>query len=140
LRVSAERCTEEVHVAGKARVYPKEFREDAVRLYRSSGKPLATVSRELGIAIQSRRNSLKQDGLDTGRRTDGGTTEERDELGHLRRENRILIDCALSRPRPRGSQSSTGWRLGTNRPRRHSSLAMLAPLEFERRWQNTAIS
>jgi hypothetical protein len=28
-------------VAGKTRAYPKEFREDAVRLYRTSGKSLA---------------------------------------------------------------------------------------------------
>jgi hypothetical protein len=37
----AKRRTKEVHVAGKSRAYPKEFREDAVRLYRTSGKTLA---------------------------------------------------------------------------------------------------
>ncbi len=52
------------------RAYTKEFREDAVRLYRSS----------------------KQIDLDSGKRTDGLTSEERDELRRLRRENRILVE------------------------------------------------
>ena len=77
-------------MAGKARVYPKEFREDAVRLYRSSDKSLASVAGELGIAIQSLRNWLRQDDLDSGRRSDGLTTEERAEVAKLRRRVRVL--------------------------------------------------
>ena len=77
-------------MAGKSRVYPKEFRDDAVRLYRSSDKSLASVAGELGIAIQSLRNWLKQDDLDTGRRSDGLTTEERAEVAKLRRRVRVL--------------------------------------------------
>ncbi len=42
-------------MAGGSRAYLKEFREDTVRLYRSSGKSLITVSRELGIAVESLR-------------------------------------------------------------------------------------
>lgn len=71
--------------------YPREFREDAVRLYRSSGKSLATISGELGIATESLRHWLKQIDLDSGRRTDGLTSEERQELRKLRRENRVLL-------------------------------------------------
>lgn len=77
-------------MAGKSRVYPKEFREDAVRLYRSSDRSLASVAGELGIAIQSLRNWLKQADLDTGRRSDGLTTEERAEVTTLRRRVRVL--------------------------------------------------
>jgi transposase len=47
-------------VAGKTRAYPKEFREDAVRLYRSSGKSLAPLSRELSIAVESLRTWIEQ--------------------------------------------------------------------------------
>jgi len=51
-------------VAGKSRKpYPREFREDAVLLYRSSGKSLATVSGELGIATESLRRWIKQSDL-----------------------------------------------------------------------------
>ena len=70
--------------------YPPEFREEAVRLVREGGKTLAQVARDLGIADQSLRNWAKQADLDTGRRTDGLTTEERAELRRLRRENRVL--------------------------------------------------
>jgi transposase len=70
--------------------YPREFREEAVRLARESGKPIAQIARDLGVAYESLRQWLKQADLDAGRRTDGLTTEERDELRRLRRENRVL--------------------------------------------------
>jgi transposase len=83
---------EEVHVPKSRKPYPREFREDAVRLYRSSGKSLASIARELGIAIESLRHWSKQSDLDSGKRTDGLTTEEREELRRLRRENRVLLE------------------------------------------------
>ncbi len=79
-------------MAKSRKPYPREFREDAVRLYRSSGKSLATISGELGIATESLRHWLKQVDLDSGKREDGLTTEERDELRRLRRENRVLVE------------------------------------------------
>jgi transposase len=30
--------------------YPREFREEAVRLARTSGRPMAQIARELGVA------------------------------------------------------------------------------------------
>ena len=69
--------------------YPEEFRAEAVRLYRSSGRGLKQISAELGIAPESLRRWAKQSDLDAGRRRDGLTSEERDELRRLRREVRI---------------------------------------------------
>ena len=69
--------------------YPPEFKEEAVRLMRSSGKPLAQISRELDVSEQTLRNWRKHQEIDEGAR-EGLTTEEREELARLRRENGIL--------------------------------------------------
>src|SRR5579859_6783819 len=69
--------------------YPLEFRAEAVRLVRSGGK-LSQVAGDLGISTESLRHWMKQQDIDQGRRADGLTTEERDELRRLRRENRVL--------------------------------------------------
>jgi transposase len=66
--------------------YPPEFRAEAVRLVRSSGLPLPEVARELGVSPQSLRNWLGQSQIDAGER-EGLTSDEREELRRLRREN-----------------------------------------------------
>jgi transposase len=70
--------------------YPPEFRAEAVRLIRSSGKPLSQISKDLGVSEQSLRVWIKQADLDEGHRDDGLTTSELEELRRLRRENRVL--------------------------------------------------
>ena len=60
-----------------------------MRLMRSSGKPLAQISRELDVSEQTLRNWRKQREIDEGAR-EGLTTEEREELARLRRENGVL--------------------------------------------------
>jgi transposase len=72
------------------RPYPPEFRAEAVRLIRSSGKPLSQISKDLGVSEQSLRVWIKQADLDAGHRDDGLTTSELEELRRLRRENRVL--------------------------------------------------
>lgn len=70
--------------------YTKEFRDDAVKLFRRSGKPLRPFCAELGIATESLRKWIKQADLDSGTRRDGLTSEERAELSLLRRRVRVL--------------------------------------------------
>ena len=76
---------------GKTRPpYPRQFREEAVRLMRESGKPLGRIAKDLGVSEQTLYIWRKQADLDDGKRADGLTTEERDEVRRLRREVRIL--------------------------------------------------
>ncbi len=79
--------------------YPPEFRRQMVELVRSGRNP-EELSREFEPTAQAIRNWVAQADRDEGRRADGLTTAERQELGRLRRENRQLrIDREiLSKP------------------------------------------
>ena len=70
--------------------YSPEFRRQAVELVRSSGQSIPQIANELGVSPQSLRNWVKQTQLDTRERRDGLTSDEREELRRLRRENRRL--------------------------------------------------
>jgi len=69
--------------------YPPEFKRELVELVRS-GRSADSLSREFEPSAQTIRNWVKQADLDEGRREDGLTTVEREELRRLRRENRQL--------------------------------------------------
>jgi transposase len=71
--------------------YSLEFRREAVRLLRTSGRPVPQLARELGCSPQSLRNWARQLDVDEGK-TEGLTSDEREELRRLRRENRILTE------------------------------------------------
>jgi transposase len=76
--------------SGKTRPpYAPEFRRRIVELVRSGRKP-ESLAQEFEPTSQTIRNWLRQADLDEGRRSDGLTTEERQELARLRRENRVL--------------------------------------------------
>ena len=69
--------------------YSAELQEQLVRLARSGRSP-KELSREFEPSEQTIRNWVKQAELDDGSRSDGLTTDERDELTRLRRENARL--------------------------------------------------
>lgn len=69
--------------------YPEEFKQQMVRLVRS-GRTAEELGREFEPSAQAIRNWVRRSDLDEGRREDGLTTDERDELRELRRQNRKL--------------------------------------------------
>jgi len=69
--------------------YPAEFRRRMVELVRSGRNP-EELAKEFEPSAQTIRNWTRQEDLDDGRRSDGLTSAEREELSRLRRENRRL--------------------------------------------------
>jgi transposase len=71
--------------------YAESYRSDAVKLVQSSGKSVRQVAADLGIAAESLRRWVQQAHVDAGTGAAGAlTTEEREELRRLRRENKVL--------------------------------------------------
>ncbi len=68
--------------------YSLEFRREAVRLLRTSGRSVPRLAAELGCSPQSLRNWASQLDVDEGK-AEGLTSDEREEL---RREVRTLTE------------------------------------------------
>jgi transposase len=79
-----------VQVSRPRRFFPGEYKAEVVELIRTTGKTVGRVARELDLTETAVREWVKRADLDAGRRTDGLTTGEREELRRLRRENRDL--------------------------------------------------
>ena len=70
--------------------YPPEFRQEAVRLLRSGARSPKRLAAELGCSAQTLTNWLRQEEADGGERQDVLSSEERQRLRELERENRVL--------------------------------------------------
>jgi transposase len=71
----------------RARKYPLELIERGVRLALESGRPVAHVADDLGIARERLRKAVRQAEADSGGRGDVLTSQEREEIKKLRKEN-----------------------------------------------------
>jgi transposase len=71
----------------RARKYPEELVERGVRLALESGRPVAHVARDIGLPVETLRKRVRQAEADGGLRPDLPTSEEREEIKALKREN-----------------------------------------------------
>lgn len=69
--------------------YPPEFRRQMVELVHAGRSP-EELAKEFEPTAQAIRNWVAQSDRDEGRRNDGLTSVEREELRRLRRENKQL--------------------------------------------------
>jgi transposase len=69
--------------------YPDEFRARLIELVRAGESP-ESLAKHFEPSAPTIRNWVRQAELDAGERTDGLTSEEREELRQLRREVRTL--------------------------------------------------
>ncbi len=69
------------------RTYPAEFRRQLIELARAGRSP-ESLAKEFEPSAQTIRNWVVQADRDTGHRSDGLTTPEREEITRLRRELR----------------------------------------------------
>ena len=88
--------------------YPPEFRQQMVELVRAGRTP-NELALEFEPTAESIRNWVKQAEVDAGQRTDGLTTDEKQELTRLRRENKQLrLDIPAESRHPCGRKRHSG--------------------------------
>ncbi len=75
----------------KRRAFSKEFKAEAVRLVLNEGMSIGQVARDIDIARSVLGRWVRQAEVDAGKGPPGAlTSDEKDELTKLRRENRRL--------------------------------------------------
>jgi transposase len=75
----------------RRRAFTAEFKAEVVALVRKGDRTVPTLCREMDLTETAVRRWVEQVAVDAGEHA-GLTTEEREELRRLRRENRILRD------------------------------------------------
>ena len=68
-------------------MYPEELMDRGVRLVFESQRPIAQVAADLGVHPEALRKRVRQAEADRGRRPDLLSSEEREEIRKLRKEN-----------------------------------------------------
>lgn len=75
----------------KRRAFTAEFKADAVKLCLAGGRPVGQVAKDLDLTETALRGWVRQAEIDAGQGApEALTTEERTELGRLRREVKQL--------------------------------------------------
>lgn len=76
----------------KRRTFSSEYKAEAVKLVRGSGKSIGSIAQDLGLWETVLRRWVQRADIDEGKGPEGAlTTEEREELRRLRRENKQLL-------------------------------------------------
>jgi transposase len=71
----------------RGRKYPQELIDRGVRLALESGRPIAHVASDIGVPSETLRKAVRRAEADQGLRPDLPTSEEREEIKVLRKEN-----------------------------------------------------
>ena len=74
------------------RSFPREFKAEIVELCQRGDRSVGQVAKDFDLTETAVRQWVAQAERDAGTRTDGLTSDERDELARLRRENRRLSE------------------------------------------------
>jgi transposase len=71
----------------RPRKYPEELLARGVRLVLESGRPISHIARDIGLPPETLRKRVRQVEADEGLRPDLPSTEEREEIKKLGKEN-----------------------------------------------------
>ncbi len=74
----------------RKRKYPEELLNRGARLVFESGRPITHVAQDLGVNSEILRKWVRQAEADAGKRKELLSSEEREELARLRKDNREL--------------------------------------------------
>ena len=72
---------------GRPKKYPDELVQRGVRLALEGERPIAQIARDLGMHPETLRKKVRQAEADSGKRSDLLSSQEREEVRRLRREN-----------------------------------------------------
>lgn len=108
------------------RRYPAEFRRKVLDLI-EAGRPMAEIAAQLGVTGQTIYNWRSQDQIDRGLRSGMSTSEPAELTAAKKRIRELELANAIFEY----------LEIFHNRQRRHSSLGMLSPIEYELRYADT---